>query len=633
MIKAPYNFVPLATKVVFPEWASEVSIDRPFQDGISGTIEVLYTAQTPVFIGNGEGNNNLINNYRAANGQYAIPGSTLRGMVRNIIEIVSFGKFNRVSDATFSVRDLTPAAKELYRNHFVQKRINGGWLVFEDKSWVLYPIDYHRVEDREVEHCFKLKSGILKSRNVAVDRIKHLGGSPQIYFLKGTNKVSKIERKSFPSSTGGYVVLTGNPGGKKHLDFIFTNKGKNKITIEYETILAFKQAHAPDAQNQKRGLDLVEKLKEYDRFGYPGIPVFYLSDQNGKPTSLGLSMMYRLPYKNTLHDAIKKSSEKNFSDAMDFAECIFGKIENIKNKTSSTMNVSLRGRVQFEDAPAQCESLENQVGTILGNPKPTYYPTYIEQNASNRTYKTLMDNDVRLRGWKRYPVKNTPNPISVGAGQQNMASYFQPLQKGTVFNGRIHFHNLKKEELGVLLWAITWGNNKELSHAVGMGKPYGFGQIKAEISSLTYLYNDSCDNLYTVSSIEERNDWIKSFTDYMESKVGEWKSCNQLQELKAMANPKNAKRNGWDLTHMSLSTKEFINAKRSFRYLAPYSSSEQSSCINKGHNASGRYNARKSGGTGQKVPQPVSSNRISEIANGVPMKKNKKKEDGKCCKR
>ena len=93
MIKAPYNFVPLAQKVVFPEWASQISIDRPFEDGISGTIDVEYTSQTPVFIGNGKNKENgCADNYKAANGKYAIPGSTLRGMLRNVIEIASFGK-------------------------------------------------------------------------------------------------------------------------------------------------------------------------------------------------------------------------------------------------------------------------------------------------------------------------------------------------------------------------------------------------------------------------------------------------------------------------------------------------------------------------------------------------------------
>lgn len=608
MIKAPYNFVPLSSKVVFPEWGTQISIDKPFEDGVSGTIEVEYTTKTPVFIGNGKKDNNTVNsNYKAANGKYAIPGSSIRGMLRNIIEIAAFGKFNRVSDAALSVRDLQN--RELYSAHLTLDKGNrtyeslskAGWLVYEDNMWFLYPVVYHRVEDKNLEEVYP-SLGDLRKRNefelrirpimkdVSVyfsteetDKHRHHGGMTLVY-----SKIKNLKRQKFSGAKHGFTVLTGQPGRSfnkkqnrevgKHLDFIFEDKGTNKIEVSYETLLQFKQANTPKASDQKRGLDLTKKLNDCKKIGYPGIPVFYLPDSSGYPNSLGLSLMYRLPYKNTLHDAIKNSSEDNFSDMLDFAECMFGKIRNTK-KASSEYNFSLRGRVQFEDAITNNGVLSSQVYTILGNPKSTYYPNYIEQNSNNSNYKTLMDNDVRLRGWKRYPVRNKPNPMTVGADQKNVASSFQPLQQNTIFSGRIHFHNLKKEELGALLWAITWGNDKSLSHAVGMGKTYGFGQITAEISSLEYLNNNSSDNIYKMSSENERNFWINLFTDYMEKNIVGWGSCSQINELKAMANPKNAERKCWDLSHMSLKDEnkrnQFVDAKKSYSILASYSSDTQ----------------------------------------------------------
>lgn len=613
MIKAPYNFVPLAQKVVFPEWASQISIDRPFEDGISGTINVTYTAQTPIFIGNGKKDNNpVIPNYKAANGKYAIPGSTLRGMLRNIIEIASFGKFNRVSNATLSVRDLSPTAKDLYRTHFTNKSVNGGWLCFENSKWVLYPVNYHRVEDSDIESCYNLENRTLSGREESEKRIKHLKNEVKVFFSPGGKKVSKITRIKNQLSKAGYVVLTGNPGGKKHLDFIFEDKVIRKIEISYETILQFKQANDSKAADQKHGLELTKKLNDCENIGYPGIPVFYLPDLNGNPDSLGLSLMYRLPYKNSLHDAIKKSSEENFSDKLDFAECLFGKIKDTK-KDSSDYNFSLRGRVQFEDATVDNGVLGSQVNTILGNPKPTYYPNYIEQNTDNSNYKTLMDNDVCLRGWKRYPVRNETNPILEGEDQEKLASRFSPLKQGTTFKGKIHFHNLKKEELGTLLWAITWGEDKTLSHAVGMGKPYGFGQIKAEISSLECLYNHSDDNEYKEVSENKRKVWMKIFTDYMEKKIIGWGSCTQLNELKAMADPKNADRQGWDLSHMSLKdgkgNNQFAVAKKS-SFLARYSENSQEFQL---ANNSNRHGG--GGGSQSHTPQKITRSE-NGVANG-----------------
>ena len=387
MIKAPYNFVPLAQNVVFPEWASQVSIDKPFEDGISGTIDVKYTAQTPVFIGNGKtGDNGPIANYKSANGKYAIPGSSLRGMLRNVIEIASFGKFNRISNEALSVRDLQN--RNLYTGHLTKDKGNrtyeslskAGWLVFENDVWILYPVQFHRIEDNLLEDFYHLKSGILKKRTELDRRIRLLEGNMGVSFSLKPEKehihhggmrlvYSKVD--SLKGSKHGFVVLTGQPGRifsekqkremGKHLDFIFEDKGNNKFNLDDAIIRQFKQANASKASDQKKGLNLPKKLSESQRNGYPGIPVFYLPDSEGKPDSLGLSLMYRLPYKNTLHDAIKHSSETHFSDKMDLAECIFGKISNEKN-------MSLRGRIQLEDAATNSDVLAKQVNTILGNP-------------------------------------------------------------------------------------------------------------------------------------------------------------------------------------------------------------------------------------------------------------------------
>lgn len=39
-ITAAYNFVPLADKVVYPEWQDLVSHDLPLQDGLCAELEV-----------------------------------------------------------------------------------------------------------------------------------------------------------------------------------------------------------------------------------------------------------------------------------------------------------------------------------------------------------------------------------------------------------------------------------------------------------------------------------------------------------------------------------------------------------------------------------------------------------------
>ena len=54
IIKSPFNFVPLNSQVFFPDWADEISQDIPFSDGVSGTIALSISADSPIYIRNGQ---------------------------------------------------------------------------------------------------------------------------------------------------------------------------------------------------------------------------------------------------------------------------------------------------------------------------------------------------------------------------------------------------------------------------------------------------------------------------------------------------------------------------------------------------------------------------------------------------
>jgi len=114
MIKAPYNFVPVSEKVFFPEWADRVSHDIPFSDAESGVICITITAKSPIFIRDHE-NSEEFCHYKTNDGgkEYYIPGSSIKGMVRNVLEIMSFSKMSFIDDKTYAVRDLS-SAKNFY---------------------------------------------------------------------------------------------------------------------------------------------------------------------------------------------------------------------------------------------------------------------------------------------------------------------------------------------------------------------------------------------------------------------------------------------------------------------------------------------------------------------------------------
>ena len=53
MIKAPFNFVPIPTKTVYPAWGKIISHDIHLSGGLSGRISVRIRDLSQIFVRNG----------------------------------------------------------------------------------------------------------------------------------------------------------------------------------------------------------------------------------------------------------------------------------------------------------------------------------------------------------------------------------------------------------------------------------------------------------------------------------------------------------------------------------------------------------------------------------------------------
>ena len=102
-LTSPYNFVPLNRRVYVPSWYNEVSQDIPFEDGEDGWIEVTWKNVSPLIIKEGSdkgdsGNKKSVPfHVEEADGKrrYFIPGTSMKGMLRSTLEILSFGKMEQ----------------------------------------------------------------------------------------------------------------------------------------------------------------------------------------------------------------------------------------------------------------------------------------------------------------------------------------------------------------------------------------------------------------------------------------------------------------------------------------------------------------------------------------------------------
>lgn len=591
-IPSRYNFVPLPRKVFFPDEASGanakvVSHDLPFKDGLSGSIEVSVTAESPIFIGDGDANF-----FQLPDGRHAIPGTSLKGAMRSVMEIIS-ASILECHNRKYSIRDIKAGLKEIYTGWMTYTRggthrpaVRAGWLSWREGAYHITPCEFCRVEQTDVETVLgkgsilaegahaKFKYARIGQRHLKLTfalKKDHRHPSKNLVYDKATAIDLANKSVTVPDRHSGTLVVTGQPSKRdkaksaKHMEFIFYNnpaKTYPAYKVPADKMEDFEFVHSSD--QPKSGDDAANKMgspneewkfwKDHIRQGGKA-PVFYLaydeamgpkpgqqsaelSDGQTQLYAFGLAMMFRLPMATDIHTARSNSAPGSFqkrssanpeSSPRDLTETIMGFIDGQQ---------CLRGRVNFEPLPETkpTQPLEEKK-VLLASPKASYYPNYLVQKGNDDTgelqgdYVTLNDPKAELSGWKRYPVRESAIAPSVPNGLQNMASMIRPLPDGTTFKGKVFFHNLRPFELGALLWALTWGglaDKENLRHSLGMGKPLGYGRVKIATGQI------ECLDCLSVPSTSEL---IEAFTRRMEEALPGWWASDTLVQLKAMANP------------------------------------------------------------------------------------------------
>ncbi len=521
MVKSPYNFVPAPTEseVFIPKWADQISHDIPFEDGESGEIEVKITAQTPIFIRNGhsKGDGEVFDkwkkgelpnpssdeqaaldrylNFSNNNGEYFIPATSIKGMLRNVLEIMSFSRMKRVDDDRYAFRDLT--RDSLYMQSYKSQDVKAGWLIQTKKGgWQIEECEsmafishielakqpfnmsfrrdflnnkpndksakhkYNRIGNRSLKSTFKVSSGpynkyFAEYDSIGVEGILVFTGQSSSRNEQGTRASGKInEFVFFDSSAPSTIELTDKQ--IKDFKFIYLDHDKNNISTDWEFWKT--------------------RLQRDER-----VPIFYSKDNTGNVKHFGLAYMYKLPFQNSIHQMQPISGYNKLK--LDLVELIFGNTQNQE---------ALKGRVSISNAFSKNAKPSSIKTEILGSPKASYFPFYLKQykkelHNGDKEYFTYQDN-ASLKGYKRYPIQNSP-PIEsfenryTEKQRQNFDVFtkFIPLESGAEFSFKIRFHNLKKSEIGAVLSALSFhGYNNTYFHSLGGGKPLGYGKIKVE---------------------------------------------------------------------------------------------------------------------------------------------------------
>jgi len=182
------------------------------------------------------------------------------------------------------------------------------------------------------------------------------------------------------------------------------------------------------------------------------------------------------------------------------------------------------------------------------------------------------------------PMLCPPNLI----GEKSIQTTLQALPIGTKFHTILRFHNLRPVELGALLWGLSFGKEEAwtegaaiaLRHRLGMGKPYGLGEIAVRLNarSLTLESNAPLSASWEIGSL------VREFTREMSYSIQDWRNTKQLRTLLAAADPVSGAAPAVQLYYMNLNPKvrkgdDFLAAKVAGQFLPDYMIAPQAAAL------------------------------------------------------
>lgn len=496
---SPYNFVPLNSDVLLPE-LQNISQDFPILEGINGVLEIEIKNLNELILGDSNIENSSMQPFfKTPDNLPAIPGTSLKGMIRNLLEIAT-ASFIQMDENQFSQRDLGNAKND-YMTTLKGKKT--GWLFWDssEQVWKIAPTQngYKTIRHtQDVTH--NQKNANTDIEHILEDLLPNL--SPSIHKIEKAVDRYKAIHKAKPKSNkigaaveilqGKYLVVTNQlEGCSKRREFLFTEPNYSKAKIIDAEIFS-KFEYVMDSSQTEVGAEHWQFLKNYHK---EGIPVFFLQNSQNEISGLGLPSLFRLPYEKSLFDLLPQSHRNiNTKDLTDFAGLLFGEIP-----TSNQKSISRKGRVSFSIAKTKIQGDFQEKRLVLSNPKPTYYPAYLKQSPNElKNYNKA----TQISGFKRYlpheTIKKSRIPLkNDGSENFDVTKSVEVLTSKHTFHAKVRIHNLTNIELGALIWALTLGelnDNPNYQHLIGMGKPLGYGKIKISLKALDIIHNNTKEN-------------------------------------------------------------------------------------------------------------------------------------------
>ena len=526
----PYNFVSLGD-------INEIKREKRVKGNHSGKIKCSLKNLTPIFIGNktDEKEEKTLTLKVEGNEKYVIPASTLKGELRNIIEVLTTSCIKNVEEERLDYRGSAGGRTNVFGIIKKFPTANDDGIIIE--------ADKVKVNRKKV--LFNYKPGfypIKVANNLLVkDYIKRAKLAPK--YPKGAddpnaiNSTSDFNKVQQGGTLNATLWVSSFIPNKKYEKLLIPNEKHYSFTkSDYEDLL-YLIKQRKEAEEKKPPKDredfYIDELKEGDT-------IIFEVNEKGRIENFSFSEIPRLRYKMSPLDLIPRQFHPCTSENLCFACRMFGTIgdhtENKSEEKKEEKIISMSSKIFISDALSinnKSKELEKKlILKSLGEPHPSLTRFYLENNG---TY----DKNFKIRGRKFYwhhqdkieAGKNYSNYLKTisdpAPSTTNSTIWF--LEPEQNFEFEVTFKDLTDEELGILIYSLEL--EQDLLHKFGKAKAFGLGSCEIKITDCLLESSEKYSSFIKAYEKIDKEKYLKIAKDKYKLDTTERKEIKELKVI------------------------------------------------------------------------------------------------------
>lgn len=340
----------------------------------------------------------------------------------------------------------------------------------------------------------------------------------------------------------GYLFNSTNAGSKRSHYFVLGPSlsapryevPESLVTAYNESLKKMRFSRAKGDMNERnvrKFYDLFNFLSEETGGGTGKNIVFFKVDDNRNLTAIGRTPYMKVPYETQL-DRLLPTKPND----IDYANALFGfSADQDRQPDDKSEVTSYKSRLRFSPVDFIGNVPEwKEVDLLLPTPSASANAMYLKQGGANRALQTYESGQAELNGRKYYHILKNQVAVDAAAHGENatnlisrrkvIAYHTDDLDRNAALRGSIHFRNLSREEVGLLMLSLdctvlgrsgqyetkmseAGGTRDQTFELIGGAKPYGYGKVQMRVERLQLESKGNDFESLVIHPVQVEPDW------------------------------------------------------------------------------------------------------------------------------